>query len=92
MARFLTSTASVAVGRSTLGPDTFRATTRTVLLVHTCPATCTKRLLVGSEAMHRSSCRPLETETSNRCSGPGARFGRVGVPLEMAGAVAGEWG
>ena len=77
--RFVTATDSVAAPRSKAAPETLRASTRTVLLLHVKASSSMKRVEEASDASARSPCRAPGTVTSTRCTAPAASFGRSSV-------------
>lgn len=77
--RFTTCTASGAVARSTVEALTFRAVTRTLLLLHTWQSSTKAMLLASSEASAKSPRRAPATVTSMFSVAPAVRLGRSQV-------------
>jgi hypothetical protein len=101
----VTATDSVAAPRSKVAPETLRASTRTVLLLHVKALSSMKRVEEASDASARSPCRAPGTVMFTRCTALAPRFGkscgistvnsrwptgRVGVPQSRAGAASGR--
>ena len=74
--RFTTCTDSATAAGSTVDALTFRAVTRTLLLLHTWQSSTKAMLLVSSEASAKSPRRAPGTVTSTFAVAPGPRLGR----------------